>query len=49
MDFGRALERFWKYITEKLKTCGLEQFKFDPCLFVKTKVICVVYVDDLIF
>jgi len=26
----------------------LEQSKFDPCLFVGTKVICVVYVDDLI-
>ena len=35
--------------TKKLKTCGLEQSKFDPCLFVGTKVICVVYVDDLIF
>ena len=33
----------------KLKTCGLEQSKFDPCLFIRTKVICVVYVDDLIF
>ena len=40
---------FWKYITKKLETCGLEQSKFDPCLFVGTKVICVVYVDDLIF
>ncbi len=37
------------YITKKLKTCGLEQSKFDPCLFVGTKVICVSYVDDLIF
>ena len=34
---------------KKLETCGLEQSKFDPCLFVGTKVICVVYVDDLIF
>ena len=40
---------FWKYITEKPETCGLEQSKFDPCLFVGTQVICVVYVDDLIF
>ena len=38
---------FWKYITQKLETCGLEQSKFDPCLFVGEKVICVVYVDDL--
>ncbi len=27
----------------------LEQSKFDPCLFVGTKVICIVYVDDIIF
>jgi hypothetical protein len=27
----------------------LEQSKLDPCHFVGTKVICVVYVDDLIF
>ncbi len=40
---------FWKYITEKLESSGLEQSKFDPCLFVGSNVICVVYVDDLIF
>ncbi len=51
-DSLRTLEEtssILEYITKKLKTCGLEQFKFDPCLFVGTKVICVVYVDDLIF
>ena len=42
-------QAFWKYITEKLKICGLEQSKFDPCLSVGTKVICVVYVNVLIF
>ncbi len=40
---------FWKYITIKLEECGLEQLKFDPCLFIGPNVICVVYVDDLIF
>ena len=40
---------FWKYITVKLEQCGLEQSKFDPCLFIGPEVICVVYVDDLIF
>ena len=34
---------------QKLEACGLEQSKVDPCFFVGTKVICVVYVDDLIF
>ncbi len=42
-------QAFWKYITEMLEACGLEQSKFEPCLFVGTKVICVVYVDDIIF
>jgi hypothetical protein len=40
---------FWKYITEKLEQCGLKQSKFDPCLFVGPDVMCIVYVDDLIF
>jgi hypothetical protein len=38
---------FWKYITIKLGECGLEQLKFDPCLFIGPNIICVVYVDDL--
>jgi hypothetical protein len=42
-------QEFWKYITEKLIACQWEQSKFDPCLFVGTKVICVVYVQDIIF
>jgi hypothetical protein len=41
-------QAFWKYITEKLVACGLEQSKFDPCLSIGTKVICVVYVDNII-
>jgi hypothetical protein len=49
MDFVKVLEHFWNYITEKLKACALEQSKFDPCFFVGTKVICIVYVDDIIF
>ena len=39
----------WKYITVKLEACGFEQSKFDLCLFIGPDVICVVYVDDLIF
>jgi hypothetical protein len=35
-------QAFWKYITEKLEACRLEQSKVDPCLFVGTKVICIV-------
>jgi hypothetical protein len=40
---------FWRYIASKLKQCGLEQSRFDPCLFIGTDVICVVYIGDLIF
>ncbi len=40
-------QAFWKYITKTLETCELEQSKFDPCHFVESKVICIVYVDDL--
>ena len=47
--FWQSPRVFWKYITDKLEICGLEQSKFDPCLFVGTKIICVVYVDDFIF
>jgi hypothetical protein len=40
---------FWKYLVEKMAICGMVQSKLDPCLFVGEKVICISYVDDLIF
>jgi hypothetical protein len=40
---------FWKYITKKLESCGLKQSRFDPCLFIGPDVMCIVYVDKLIF
>ena len=40
---------FWKYITKKLEKCGLQQSKFNSCLFVGPNVMCIVYVNDLIF
>ncbi len=40
---------FWKYITKKLESCGLKQSKFDPCLFIGPDVMCIVYIDNLIF
>jgi hypothetical protein len=39
------LEKYY----QKFEACGLEQSKFDPCLFVGTKVIFVVHVDDITF
>ena len=40
---------FWLYLTEKMNLCGMEQSTLDPCLFIGKKVICICYVDDLIF
>ena len=40
---------FWKFLTEKLTSSGMLQSNIDPCLFIGDKVICIVYVDDLIF
>ena len=40
---------FWKYLTEKMQDVGLEQSKFDSCLFIGKKVIAVAYVDDILF
>jgi hypothetical protein len=40
---------FWLYLTEKMEACGMEQCTLDPCLFIGKKVMCICYVDDLIF
>ena len=40
---------FWKYMVEKMELCGVPQSEFDPCLFIGEKVICICYVDDLLF
>ena len=40
---------FWKYLVEKMGACSMSQGKLDPCLFIGSKVICICYVDDLIF
>jgi hypothetical protein len=37
------------YLTEKLEHCGLKQSQLNPCLFIGSRVICNVYVDDLLF
>eukprot|EP00804_Cyclotella_cryptica_P020131 CCRYP_014912-RA/>CCRYP_014912-RA protein AED:0.34 eAED:-0.30 QI:0/-1/0/1/-1/0/1/0/430 len=40
---------FWLYLTKKLNLCGMKQSTLDPSLFIGEKVICICYVDDLIF
>ena len=39
---------FWLCLTEKMNLCAMNQSKFDPCLFIGTKVMCMCCVDDLI-
>ena len=43
---SRAL---WEYMTAKIKLCGMQQSKMDPCLFIGYKVIEIIYVDDILF
>jgi hypothetical protein len=40
---------FWLYLTEKLECCGLKQSQLDPCLFIGSRVICILYVDERLF
>ena len=40
---------FWKYMGEKMEKCNMPQSSLDPCLFVGKNVICICYVDDLLF
>ncbi|KAL7465925.1 hypothetical protein ACHAXS_006230 [Conticribra weissflogii] len=40
---------FWKYMVEKMALCNMPQSQLDPCLFIGNKVICICYVDDLLF
>ena len=40
---------FWKYLTQKLTASRMIQSNLDPCLFIGDKVICIVYIDGLIF
>ena len=41
---------FWKFRIEKLDQCSMKQYKkLDPCLFISDTVVCITYVDDLLF
>ena len=44
----QATYTFWKYL-EKLEAYGMSQSKLDPCLFIGEKVICMCFVDDMLF
>ena len=40
---------FWKYLTAAMEACDMVPSKLDPCLFVGPKVMCICYVDDILF
>ena len=40
---------FWKYLTAAMVACHMVPSKLDPCLFVGTQVLCICYVDDILF
>ena len=40
---------FWEYLTQKLIAIGMLKSNLDPFIFIGAKVICIVYVDDLMF
>ena len=40
---------FWKYLVKKMEICGMPQSDLDPCLFIGENIVCICYVDDLIF
>ena len=46
---SQSLRAFWKYMVQKIADVGMKQPNLDPCLFVGEKVICICYVDDLLF
>jgi hypothetical protein len=48
-ELWQSPRAFLEIYCQKLEASGLEQSKFDPCLFFGTKVIRVVHVDDIIF
>ena len=56
LNFNRSLyglrdspRNFFKHLQGKLKQCKFIQSSHDPCLFIGTKLICVVYADDYLF
>ncbi len=39
---------FYKYFTERLVKQGLTPSNFDPCLFLSSTLIVIIYVDDIL-
>jgi hypothetical protein len=39
---------FFEYITEQLINQGLSASKFNPCLFMNSSLIAIIYIDDIL-
>ena len=48
-DLRQSLRMFWKYLTAAMVKSGMQVSKLDPCLFVDNRVVCICYVDDILF
>ena len=44
----QATRHFFTYLTDRLVKHGLQQSHYDPCLFMSSTMIVIVYVDDLL-
>ncbi|KAL7484898.1 hypothetical protein ACHAW6_010517, partial [Cyclotella cf. meneghiniana] len=40
---------FWVYLTERMNFCSIEYSTLNPCLFIGKTVMCICFVDYLIF
>ena len=40
---------FYQHLSQGLISRGLKMSAIDPCLFMKNRTVCVIYVDDTIF
>ena len=41
--------RILEILVKKMEACGIQQSHFNPCLFIGDCIICICYVDDLLF
>ena len=44
----QAPRHFFRYLTDRITKHGLQQSQYDPCLFISSNMMVIVYVDDLL-
>ena len=45
----QSTRALWKYLTQKIVSCGIMQSSFNLCLFVGEKVGYIIYIDSVLF